>query len=243
LRDDFAAIGVHGLASPLLDLMNVRWLIAAQPPASAAPGRWVERYRPGPDAAQAAPAAARWEPSWNSMLGVYENMHVLPRAFVVHAAEVPGDDARLGARLVAPDFDPARVALLEEPPGVPLPAASVTAPAAAMTRARTLEARRTRVVIETDDAAPGVLVIGDAHYPGWTATVDGAPTKLLRADWAFRGVALPAGRHRVELRYRSRPTEAGIALSLIGVALLCALALTESRRRVAARVDAAMPVL
>ena len=62
-----------------------------------------------------------------------------------------------------------------------------------------------------------------------TVTVDGAPAKLLRADYAFRGVALPAGRHRVEMRFRSRPTEIGIKLSLAGLALVLGLALARRR--------------
>jgi uncharacterized membrane protein YfhO len=62
-----------------------------------------------------------------------------------------------------------------------------------------------------------VLVVSDAWYPGWSATVDGKPAPLLRADYALVGVALPAGRHVVELRFASRPTRAGLALSLLGV--------------------------
>ena len=49
------------------------------------------------------------------------------------------------------------------------------------------------------------------------------------SDYAFRGVAVPPGRHRVEMRFRSRPTELGLLLSAAGLALVLALALVRRR--------------
>jgi hypothetical protein len=47
----------------------------------------------------------------------------------------------------------------------------------------------------------GFLVVSDALAPGWTASLDGRPAALLRVDMAFRAVPVPAGTHRVEMRY------------------------------------------
>lgn len=47
----------------------------------------------------------------------------------------------------------------------------------------------------------GFLIVSDALAPGWTAEVDGQSAKLLRADLAFRAVPVPAGTHRVAMRY------------------------------------------
>ncbi len=209
LRDDFAGIGVHNLGSRLLDLMNVRWLLAGHPPPGPQGARWVERFRPSPGPSFA--PAAEFEPYWDRNMRVFENTTVLPRAFVVYRAEVPGSDAALAARLVDPEFDPSAVALLEEP--APIPPRQLDRP---YTPARIVSAGRHEMVFEADLAAPGVLIVGDAHYPGWRVTVDGAQAKLLRADWAFRGVALPAGHHRVVMSYASRPVAIGSALALLG---------------------------
>ena len=211
LRTDPAASDVRRFDSPLTDLLNVRWVIADHAPAAG----WTERFHPRAD--DRGPAS-RHEPSWDRRLGVWESPHPLPRAFVVHAARVVEGDAAELAQLAA--LDPRRVALVDRAPQVALPADS----AAPIDAATIVEARRDRLVIEAESAAPGVLVVGEAHYPGWRATVDGAPTELLRADYAFRGVALPAGRHRVELRYVPRPLYAGLAISALALLVLLALA-------------------
>ncbi len=73
----------------------------------------------------------------------------------------------------------------------------------------------------------------DTYFPGWSATVDGRPADLLRADVLFRAVSLPVGGqapHLVELIYRSRAMERGVPVSLIAVALTALLAVLPYRR-------------
>ena len=205
LKSDFAGIGVHNLSSRLIDLMNVRWLLSDHAPDA----RWKERF--SPPSPSGAPAA-KFEPGWDPRMKVFENLNVLPRAFVVYRATVPGSDERLAARLTSPTFDPGREVLLEEAPPIAL-----DGEARPLTPATWVEIGRQKLVLETDTPAPGILFVGDAHYPGWRAFVDGTEVKLLRADWAFRGVALPAGRHRVEMRYESRPVRLGALLTLLGL--------------------------
>ncbi len=49
--------------------------------------------------------------------------------------------------------------------------------------------------------AGGYLVLNDALVPGWSATVDGRAAPIVRADYAFRAVPVPAGDHDVMMRY------------------------------------------
>lgn len=78
--------------------------------------------------------------------------------------------------------------------------------------------------VESDGAA--VFVTRDSYAPGWTATVDGAPAAVLRANGKHRGVAVPAGRHRVRLRY----APAALAAALWATALAAAAAATVAFR-------------
>lgn len=67
--------------------------------------------------------------------------------------------------------------------------------------ARIASWRPGEIVVEVNAAGPGVLVLHDTYYPGWTATLDGKPVPILRAEVLFRGVEVPAGLHKVVFRF------------------------------------------
>lgn len=79
--------------------------------------------------------------------------------------------------------------------------------------------------------APRVLVVADSWYPGWRVSVDGEPAELLRANYAFRGVVVPAGEHTVEFAFR--PANWPLALPLCALGALLALGVGLWPRRVA----------
>jgi uncharacterized membrane protein YfhO len=72
----------------------------------------------------------------------------------------------------------------------------------------------------------GWLMVSDIWYPGWTAQIDGESTAVEKADGAFRGVYVTAGRHEVVFSYR--PTSfyfgADISIAVLAVLLLIGLA-------------------
>jgi hypothetical protein len=72
-----------------------------------------------------------------------------------------------------------------------------------------------RVLCRVAARSAGYLVLLDTYYPGWEAYVDGSKADVLRANYAFRAVAVPAGNHAVEFRYRPKSFFWGLALSLI----------------------------
>ncbi|MCA9919495.1 MAG: YfhO family protein [Anaerolineales bacterium] len=58
------------------------------------------------------------------------------------------------------------------------------------------------VVLDVETAESGLLVLTDANYPGWTATVDNVPQAIQTVDGIFRGVLLPKGSHTVSFEFR-----------------------------------------
>ena len=89
-----------------------------------------------------------------------------------------------------------------------------------------------RVQLEAELNADGYVVLVNGHDPGWRARLDGRPAPLLRANVAFRAVAVPAGRHAVEMVYRPTAALTGLALSgLTLVALVAVFAAPFVRRR------------
>lgn len=68
--------------------------------------------------------------------------------------------------------------------------------------------------LETSAPTPALLVIRDAWFPGWEATLDGSAVPIVHVDGAFMGVQVPAGEHALELRYRTPGFRPGLAISL-----------------------------
>jgi len=91
------------------------------------------------------------------------------------------------------------------------------------------DTERVEVVAEAD--GPGLLVVNDAYWPGWTARIDGAAAPVLAADVLVRGVPFPAGRHQVVMRYEPPEVAWGLGLSAIGLAACLGVAAWPRRRR------------
>src|SRR5581483_10010507 len=84
-------------------------------------------------------------------------------------------------------------------------------------RAQVVEHSFNRVAMEAELSAPGYLVLTEAYVPGWTASVDGVPSDVLRANTAFRAVRVPSGKHEIELNYRPMSVTLGCAFTFTGL--------------------------
>ncbi len=100
---------------------------------------------------------------------------------------------------------------------------------------RLTSARPERIAIAVEAATDAWLVHADAWFPGWTATLDGVPTPVLRANYLVRAVAVPAGEHEIVFSYDPPDYATGrtisiAAWSVLGAALV-AVVLRGRRRR------------
>jgi hypothetical protein len=138
----------------------------------------------------------------------------LPRAYAVGGVRIADGVAALAA-LVEPAFDPQREILLPD-------GRAVTPSEGFLGRVRIAAESACRLQLEAELSADGYVVLVDGYDPGWRAWVDGRRVRLLRATVAFRALAVPAGRHTVEMAYR--PTAALAGLGVSGVTCLVLLA-------------------
>jgi hypothetical protein len=155
---------------------------------------------------------------------IYENLDVLPRAFLVHDAVTAADDEAALTLMQDVAFDPAAQVVLEWD-GLSRRSAQAGKPVLRQPATLSYEPERVEIAVSLD--APGYLVLTDAWYPGWRATVDGQPTQILRADILFRAVAVDAGEHRVVFTFRPLSLYVGTGVSLaglVGLAVAAALA-------------------
>jgi O-antigen/teichoic acid export membrane protein len=149
---------------------------------------------------------------YDDEIKIYRNDRVLPRAFMVPQARVIFNRAALLAQMK--HFDPTREVLLEQDPGL------TTVGSCALKPVSIDKYSSTEVVVKSDQACAGWLVLSDSYFPGWIAQIDSADTPLYRADYNFRAVYVPAGAHTVRFKYSPVSFRAGIIGSFLGAMLV-----------------------
>jgi len=178
-----------------LDLMNTRYIIARQ-------------QLPGTRVA--------YRDEQNGLL-VLENTDYVPRAYFVGQTEVIREPQPTWQRLRDSSFTPQQAAILSEPL-----AATVTPIDSASTTSVTLQEYAPREIswrVQTD--APRLLVVSEVYYPaGWTATVDGEPAEIHRANYLLRAVHVPAGEHTVTMRFDPQVHTTGVWISAVSTAFV-----------------------
>jgi hypothetical protein len=150
--------------------------------------------------------------------------------FLVHGQEVVADADQALRRFVDPGFDVRRAVVLERAELARTGQGELQGGAG---EGRVLSAVRgvnsARMAVES--TAPAWLVVPDSWSAGWSATVDGRPTPVLRANYAKRAVRVPAGRSVVEMRYLPAGFRAGLTVTAATLlACVGGLALAAVRR-------------
>ncbi len=169
----------------LLRMMNVGYLLAESQPPDSSPVAGVPH--------------------------LYRLSDPLPRAWVVPQMRVITVPGMMLSELMAPTFDPAAEVLLEtsnRPADTPPPTGEGH-PSRLISLREGWNSRTIDLVV----SQPGYLVLAYTYYPGWGATVDDQPVRILRANYALMALPVEAGEHRVVLRYRPISLKLGAAIS------------------------------
>jgi hypothetical protein len=159
---------------------------------------------------------------------VYLTADYLPRAYCVPSVKrvAPGDDAL--REILTPSFDPAVYAVVEDDvQPEPAEAGSTWVTSYAVNH----------VELEVVSEGPTFLVLSDLFMEGWEATRDGDSVPIHKTNYLLRGVAVPAGSHKVRFEYRDPGLSlglklgAGSAIVIIGMALPGILQIVGAVRR------------
>jgi hypothetical protein len=178
------------------------------------------------------------DPSWRAVASserrvLYENPSAIPRCFTVDQARVvPEEEAIKLANSL--EFHPREMVLLEErPPAMPGPVTDLATSGSVSVKVDDAEFFEAAVTMKRD----GFLVLMDTMLPGWSATVDGSPSRIYRANSVGRAVFLREGTHIVQMRYRAPGFAVGAVVSGIGWAAWIATAIVLGIRRRRRRSD------
>ena len=84
------------------------------------------------------------------------------------------------------------------------------------TNAKVISQRWTahKIEVEVEATEPSLVVLSQTYYRPWRAFVDGTRTRIVRANYAFQALQVPAGRHTVRLVYKDSLFAIGAVISL-----------------------------
>jgi len=203
----------QALDSPLLDLLNVKYVLTTQQIES-----------------------PRYTLVYDGEVRVYRNEGAMPRAFSLPAnCTIVTDDVAEALRT----YDPRRYVILEgqgtrdkgqgaggerQEAGGERQEAGGENPASCILHPATVTSYTpNEVFIDLELEEPGLLVLADSYFPGWKAfrrpqgAGEGEEQELgiYRADGNFRAVSLPAGRWTVRFKYSPMSFKLGLFVSFM----------------------------
>ena len=201
--------GVHGSASRAWNIVRERNLLGRYGVLCALGVKWV-----------ASDTLALDDPELfapvDGVPGVRRVVHALPRAYGIPRVAGPLDDEAAYAALGSDEFAPDAIAFANHAGAVgDYPGSAGLALTWTRDDADAIE-------LLARAPAPAYVVIADAWFPGWSARIDGTPVTLDKIDGFVRGVAVPAGTHRVRLDYEPPGWRVAVGLSRIAWGVLAA---------------------
>ncbi|HTP12011.1 MAG TPA: YfhO family protein [Bacteroidota bacterium] len=178
---------VAGMGNPLVwQLMNVKYIISNTPDSSEVLGLVYN----GPQ------------------YKVYANRAYVPRAFFVNRYEV-ANGVDILRKMQSMAFAVRDVAYFTEDPKL-----SIDPPGAAATAEYT-HFELQSLGLNVTATGNNLLFLSEAYYPnGWNAYLDGTKIPIYRMDYLFRGVVIPPGSHKLEMKFEPKSFSVGKSASL-----------------------------
>ena len=196
------------LHSPLLDVLNVKYVITSE---------WIESPK----------YTAVWE---GEGVRIFENLGVAPRAYTLPAGSLVVVDDALAALT---EYDPRQHVVAEEGDLTGLEQAVIAdlsglGEPASHTPAEVMAYGNVEVVVTAVTDQPSFLILNDSYFPGWKAFIrplngddrDEFETPISRVNGNFRGVLLDAGQWQVRFRYSPITFQLGGLASAMGVLII-----------------------
>jgi len=168
----------------------------------------------------------RFQPIWkNSGWTIFENSKAAPRFFLTHEVVPYNSMEEFENFLFSPEFNPSVTVLISSQNQLP------TMQSDPSKKIKLLRYDPTWVTFETKTQTLQLLYLSDADDGNWRASVDGTTSPIIRANWAFRAVLVPAGTHRVEFWYFPTSFTTGTVLSVASFFVIAATLMYRLKRK------------
>jgi len=149
----------------------------------------------------------------------YKNLNPSQRGWLVKGFRVMDPEAILSTIKSNGVHIKEEVLLEEEPNAYPLKnMESRQKSVAQLEKVKWVSESNNRLSLLVNAEEDSILFLNDTYFIGWKAFVDGERRRILRANYNFRAVPLPAGSHQVEFVYDPLSFKLGAWITSLGVA-------------------------
>ncbi|MCL4353600.1 YfhO family protein [Patescibacteria group bacterium] len=145
---------------------------------------------------------------------IFENKSALPRVFLASDYKVFKTNAEFDKLFFAKDFNPLKTILLEKKPKQKPGNLAMRQSSKSPGLVNVLKYSPNQIIVNANAANNSLLFLSDTYYPGWQAFVDGKKTKIYKADYAFRSIFIPKGKHLIVFKYAPLSFKLGLDLSI-----------------------------
>lgn len=189
LIDHLLMTGQSGFNHPILDMLNVKYITTQQQ----------------------LPFSGYSEVFNQNGQRVYRNDDVLPKAlFVDSVTTVSTPQQAVDLMKPGTGFNPANKAIVETEE--PVSTSEDTTAEVSITSYKANE-----ITLQTSSSEDQFLVLSEIYYPaGWTATIDGEPTKIYKTNFVLRGLQIPAGDHTISMSFEPASNVWGTRIAWAG---------------------------
>ncbi len=154
---------------------------------------------------------------------IFQNLKAAKRVFLTGDYKTYKSNKEFESVFFSKKFDPAKTILLEEKVNVN--------PKQSNSNIVIESYKPNKIIFKAKSNTNKLLFLSDTYYPGWHAYIDGAETKIIRADFSFRSIVVPKGTHKIIFEYMPLSFYLGIKTTIISlVALILYLALVKYRK-------------
>jgi len=142
---------------------------------------------------------------------IYKNNDALPRFFLTDSFIVEKDKEKIISKLYDYKRD-AKTVILEEDLNIPIQKGKG--------KVNLIEYSPNKINFSVDTQSNNILFLSDSFFPGWKAYVDGKETKIYRANYAFRSIFVPSGKHTVMFSYNPKSFYIGTSVTLVTIMVI-----------------------
>jgi hypothetical protein len=146
---------------------------------------------------------------------LYKNSAAAKRIFLTSDYQIYHSNQEFEKMFFSESFDPSQTILLEKRPNFAAQKNNSTTD-----KITNINYKAEEITITVETNMQKMLFLSDTYYPGWKAYVDKQETQIFKADYTFRAIVVPKGKHQIIFRYEPLSFYYGYKVTLFSLIIL-----------------------